>query len=258
MSLEALLHVPLTIDHDCYDEKLIELLTIIKPEWKKESIRVDRLKKGYVNLLLRCSDGATDEQMEEKEGKNQLQENEEKKEELVVRVFSRFAQKQTFDRESEIQTMRVFSQEGLIDKFYCRFENGVVYRYCCGEPLTRKQLENANIRELIAKELHRLHAVNVEKYVGDLNRVNMMDIIKDRWSYIQAMDYSDVIQSERYKTTFPPLENLGDAILDLDEFSRELFETFPVTWCHGDCHLDNIVYNARKGKESETNNLCEV
>ena len=242
MSLKELLHVPIEVDLESYHEQVDRILEIIKPTWKKDTIEITKLTKGYINLLLRCSGGNGNEKIIGNEQKDLGNRNEE---EVIVRVFGKT---QKFDRQVEVQIMRVLHHENLIEQLYCSFDNGVVYNFAPGETLSRKQLEDSNIRKGIAEKLHHLHKVDIESFIGPIQKTTIIDRMRGRWDKIKARDYTDIEHSERYKEVFPPLKELGDVIDDLQAILDELNAIFPVTWCHTDCHVHNIIYDQITGK----------
>ena len=281
MSLKELLHIPIEVDSESYHEQIYRILKIIKPTWKKDTIKIVKLTKGYINLLLKCSngngnekiirDGNSDEQKDDSNSsKSEVTANDKEREiagssteeaikdnshdkaiddvnedEVIVRVFGKT---QKFDRQVEVQIMRVLHHENLIEQLYCSFDNGVVYNFAPGETLSRKQLEDSNVQKGIAEKLHHLHKVDIESFIGPVQKTTIIDRMRGRWDNIKARDYADIEQSEHYREVFPPLKKLGEVIDDLRMVYKELGETFPVRWCHADCHVHNIIYDQTTGK----------
>lgn len=78
-------------------------------------------------------------------------------EQVLIRVYGRHTEC-IIDREAELRNMAMLGERGLAGRLYGQFENGFVYSFIPGQPLSSTDLPlNA---ALIASELARWHTIN--------------------------------------------------------------------------------------------------
>ena len=65
------------------------------------------------------------------------------------------------DREKEISTMLLLNDLRLSTKLYCQFDNGIVYGYVPGRPVTIDEMHDAAMCGRIAKTMAKFHKVQV-------------------------------------------------------------------------------------------------
>lgn len=75
---------------------------------------------------------------------------------LLVRIYGKNTEV-LIDRKQEISNFKLLHSYGFAPKLLATFENGLVYEYCSGRPLTKDQLLVEHVWRGIARQMAEMH-----------------------------------------------------------------------------------------------------
>ena len=243
--MEELPHVEVRVDQSSPDHGVRQLVATLK--WDLKFVELKRMTMGMVNCLVRCSyrppGGAV------------------AGEDIMVRVFGNNGELDScFNRDSEVQLMRVLAREKLIPPLYFSFSNGIGYGYAEGDIMKREQFLDDTILRKLAQYLHRVHHTNYEGYVGKLDRPGVLVFMDRPWEILTSRDVSSIEQEERFKASCPSVQELHKEVGPLHSIYDKLCEDYQVVYCHADVHIYNMIHNPGSGNitfiDWEGSNWC--
>ena len=188
---------------------------------------------GYLNKLLMCS----------------YDDNPNPDDIIIIRVWGDQRDLNfLFNRDSEIEVMRILHDEEIVPTLYCKLNNGFVHGYVKGETLERKQFYDDHILKGIALQQHKLHSIDISKYQDvSKKRNNMKDGLGMMWQYV--LDNVDN-KSKDMKTLMadiPGIEKLQKEVDKVYSIYEQLRQDHDIVCCHLDAHKRNIVYDCKTG-----------
>jgi ethanolamine kinase len=223
------------IDEENLKQNIINISSIIKPEWKKEieNMKIVNLNGGITNRLVACY-----------LNQNGLDTSDT----LLFRMYGKNTEK-FISRENEISTMQLMKKQDIGPEFYCKFLNGICYEYLPGKIIDQKLIFEEKVSRKIAEAVASLHFVNFEE----------AQVFKKsgRTPFIFPKIYELLnLVNEDYKTNMP---HMTDEFLKKIPSTNSLLEEIKflenhlvnytkqndsmVLFSHNDLLLGNIIYN---------------
>ncbi len=223
------------IDEDNFNEKLIEISIIIKPEWKKEigDIGIINLNGGITNKLVACY----------------LKQNGlDTPDTLLFRMYGKNTEK-FISRENEISTMQVMKKHDIGPEFYCKFVNGICYEYLPGQITNQKMIFDEEVSKKIAQAIASLHLVNFEKAVAFKKNGETPFIFPKIYQLLNLVneDYRANMphMNDDFLKTMPTTKILLEEVKFLENhlvnYTKE--NDSLILFSHNDLLLGNIIYN---------------
>ncbi|CAH1173889.1 unnamed protein product [Phaedon cochleariae] len=226
MNFETKLHVPfidVTIDENNIQEGALEVLKIIRPRWKQDTIRFKLLTDGITNKLVGCKPEDADEE-----------------ETVLVRVYGNKTDL-LIDREAETRNIMILNKAGLSPHLYATYRNGLAYRYVPGNTLTSETVMNPSIYELVARRLALVHRVNVNGV--SCTQPIIWDKLKDFLNLVPD-SFSDNEKNMRYLKNVTHKSEIVKEANELRPILEEL--NSPIVFAHNDLLLGNIIFTESK------------
>lgn len=177
---------------------------------------------------------------------------------LIVRLYnfrmdtSQFSNKEESlqNRDLEFESMCQASQLGICAQVFARFRNGIAYKYFDGSTLKLEQVHDIELGRKIAQQVARLHTLRIEnrrtKQPTQMMRMRhdaMPQFIKMFETIQTKIDMSSV---EEYKF-LPKLLDLNNEINQIEN-RLEAIGWGPITFCHNDLNLSNILFDSVTGQ----------
>eukprot|EP01102_Stenamoeba_stenopodia_P000512 TRINITY_DN104_c0_g1_i2.p1 TRINITY_DN104_c0_g1~~TRINITY_DN104_c0_g1_i2.p1 ORF type:complete len:463 (-),score=86.93 TRINITY_DN104_c0_g1_i2:196-1584(-) len=163
---------------------------------------------------------------------------------LLMRVYGKGTEI-LIDREAEVITMDCMNENGMAAPLYGRFQNGIIYGYTPGKPLTPDQMSERDKFPLIAKELARFHGIKVPTPRGRESKLLFQTI--GGWLKEVPEHYSNPIMNDQFHRQF----SMKWCRNELAMLEREILKHRPdIVFCHNDLLCGNIVYNERSDQKS--------
>lgn len=75
---------------------------------------------------------------------------------VLVRIYGKNTEV-LIDRKREISNFKLLHSFGFAPRLLATFENGIVYEYCEGKPLTKQQLSVERVWRVIARRMAEMH-----------------------------------------------------------------------------------------------------
>lgn len=195
-------------------------------------LSVNQFKDGITNKLFKVEVSPPRDPLEMRESHG-----EEAKITLLMRVYGKGTEL-LIDREAEVITMDSMNHSGMAAPLYGRFQNGIVYGYTPGKPLTPDQLSAKDKFPLIAKQLARFHATKVPTPRGRESKL-LFQTIND-WLREVPEHYENPVMNDRFHRQF----SMKWCRNELATLEREIMKHRPdIVFCHNDLLCGNIVYN---------------
>ena len=151
-------YIPLRIDASLYQSGILEVLELVRPQWKHDTVKFKEFKGGLTNLIVGVKSGEEDI--------------------LLIRVYGRNTEK-FINRESEIKNLVYLNKHIGTPPVYAHFDNGLCYGYVKGAPLELNDLYDKMMMRRIARELARIHALPLP--AEDANKPLLYDVFFTGW-----------------------------------------------------------------------------
>ncbi|CAH2091913.1 unnamed protein product [Euphydryas editha] len=143
--------VPVEINEIDIFKGILKLLSFIRPEWTPENITFKVFTDGITNKLV---------------ASQFLDEHGHDSDIVLVRIYGNKTDL-LIDRNAEVRNIAILNKTGLAPKIYGVFKNGLAYEYCPGVTLTPDTVTDANISSLVAKQMAKMHKVQLGKEVSN-------------------------------------------------------------------------------------------
>ena len=198
-----------------------ELITLLRPDWSREPLHVRVFTGGTTNVLY----GVRREKSEEKET-------------LLVRLFGEGSDL-LVDRLMERKCIEFLQPFGYAEPVHASFNNGFVYGYVCGKPVTTSCMRKAEVCGKIARHMATIHSIPVPAEVS--NRKDLQpSVLKNLRKWVQYVPS---------RFTDSTVEQQASAIPNREELQKEVAafcdllqtHTSPFVFCHNDLTAGNIL-----------------
>ncbi|ELU17086.1 hypothetical protein CAPTEDRAFT_216393 [Capitella teleta] len=219
----------LIIHEENIQEEAVDLVLKLRPQWKKDEIKVTVFTDGISNKLVGCC-------LKTDLAKDDL---------VLVRVYGQNSEL-LVDRKAELKTLAMMHAVGCSEPLYATFKNGLSYGFVQGHCLHEENVRDEHIAKLIAREMVTLHSVNPAEILPgvDLGETHTksrsivfiklerwLEYLKENPSPDEALPSVDALRAE--------LKMLEKELLQLNS---------PLVFSHNDLLLKNIVYNKEKDR----------
>ncbi|KAG2379468.1 hypothetical protein C9374_006585 [Naegleria lovaniensis] len=171
---------------------------------------------------------------------------------VLVRCFGHNSEN-LIDRKAELHYIQQISLHypELAPTIYCKFQNGLIYRYFEGIGLD--ELGGAKDHYLqIAKLMKAIHSIHVPSFQSEsssckhhIHPHKLKPVVFER-----THRWLDLLKSRREE--FNKSSNSIPSVLDMDQLEKEVnliqsyCQDFPVSFCHNDIGAHNIIYNDKE------------
>lgn len=181
------------------------LLGLVFPELDLDDTHIEPCVGGFTNKLFKANVKAQDL------GRDLH---------VLIRVFGTKTE-YIIDREAELRHMLMLGERGLAGKIHGIFENGYVYEYILGAPLS--PIEMPEHYQLIAREMATWHSIKPNNSsVGPT-------LFSTLRNWLNMVDDTDIDCSERH------------AYAQIINKLESSFKDEPVVFCHNDILSANII-----------------
>ncbi|CAG8682149.1 13198_t:CDS:2 [Ambispora leptoticha] len=189
-------------------------------DWKEEELEFSRF-----NDVVRCRN-KTDERFE-----------------VVIRVYGKDSHI-FVDRGQEIRNLLVLSKAGLSTPLYAKFKNGLVYGFVPGKSLTLENLKDPFISAQIAKQLAKLHKVNIKDSCKE------QILFRKIYSWLNKVPekYTNPKKNKMFHQHFNLKQSKKRKAAYLECEVAKI--NSPIVFCHNDLLYTNIIYQEPEKKVS--------
>ncbi|KAH7302350.1 hypothetical protein KP509_23G068800 [Ceratopteris richardii] len=183
-----------------------------------DELSVSRVSGGITNLLLKVS----------------IKSNTGRDDSVTVRIFGPNTD-EVIDRKRELQAIRPLSDAGFGAMLLGVFQNGMVQSFINARTLTPSEMTAPHLASLIAKELRRLHNLDMP---GAKDAQLWIDISR-LLEKASNLSFDDHLKQQSYETI--SFKQLREEVRSLKEASHLL--NAPVVFCHNDLLSGNFMYS---------------
>ncbi|XP_070569903.1 ethanolamine kinase 1-like [Ptychodera flava] len=211
--------IDVTVDEYKPEPGALDLMKIIRPEWKPENIQFKVFTGGIMNKLFGCY----------------LPEN--TRDIVLVRIYGHKSEL-TMDRANEIEILQVLFKAKCGPELYCCFNNGICYQYIPGETIDSDMVKSEKVYPLIANRMAKLHTVKPE----DDRKILSAGLFPTMKKFYQMIprEFENEQKNRRFQENIPDYDQLGKEVEELETKLVPL--NSPIVFCHNDLLLGNIVY----------------
>eukprot|EP00117_Sycon_ciliatum_P000290 scpid3858/ scgid6413/ Ethanolamine kinase; Protein easily shocked len=201
------------------EESVLDLIRLVRPEWKSEELAIRVFQGGVTNRLYGVlADG------------NSVART------LLVRVFGEGSDL-FIDRRKEREYIELLWRHGHAEPLCATFDNGFVYGYIVGRPLTVTSVRLPHVFPKIARQLAQLHSVPKPDGISNpepailRNLVDWLDLVPETFSKADVHQRVDAILPSR-SVLKAEVKALVDRLQSLNS---------PVVFGHNDTTPGNIL-----------------
>ncbi|XP_026220551.1 ETNK_euk domain-containing protein [Anabas testudineus] len=210
-----LLYMDIHIDENEPCRGILDLLSILRPQWKAEDIQLKTFTEGITNQLIGCYVGSVQEPCC-----------------VLVRLYGKMTELYV-NRDKEVEMFQLFHAHGCGPEIYCSFQNGICYEFIRGKVLDDELLRQPSIYRLIAAEMGRIHSIRPKCGLP------VEPLLWKKMSHFLTLVQSSV------KSPVPSFETLS---AEMELLKRHLSQIdSPTVLCHNDLLTKNIIYNHKEG-----------
>nr|XP_039269016.1 ethanolamine kinase 2-like [Styela clava] len=209
----------ISIDLDNYVEGSMQILQLIRPEWKRENIKIKVFNDGISNKMLGFIHDTNV---------------------ILIRINGNMTDMFT-DRQSEIENFEILHGAGCGPMLHCIFDNGLCYDFIEGDTLSREDLRKPEIYNLITREMVRFHKIQLKD--SSSNQSPAVFKLCDKFLHLAFSDGAPP-GKELVGYNGPKETELRKEFSTLREHLFELKS--PIVYCHNDLLVNNIVFNNLK------------
>jgi len=214
-----------TVDKDDLMPGVLEVVSRIKPSWTAANVKHTVFKDGITNKLV---------------GVHLLDDEQNM---ILVRIYGENTSL-IIDRESEIKNIQTLQARGFAPKLYASFSNGLAYQYLPGDILTVSSCREDNIFRLVAQHMASFHR---QFGSNDTENQNAKTFLWDKMECFLSLapkKFCDPVKQEIFTKFLPSIEDLRN---EFEWMKSELEQlNSPLSFCHNDLLLANILYNQEK------------
>ncbi|KAF0973963.1 hypothetical protein FDP41_006995 [Naegleria fowleri] len=186
---------------------------------------------------------------------------------VLVRCFGQNSEN-LIDRKAELHYIQQISLHypELAPSIYCKFQNGLIYRYFEGIGLD--ELGGAKDHYLqIAKLMKAIHSIHVPSFQSESSSCKPHHNNHRNAHHVKPVVFErthrwlDLLKSRREE--FNKSSDSIPSVLDMDQLEKEVnliqsyCKDFPVSFCHNDIGAHNIIYN-EKENHSYLHSILEI
>ncbi|XP_035790784.1 ethanolamine kinase-like [Anopheles albimanus] len=248
----AVPHVPLTIGEHSVNEGALEVLKVIRPNWRASDVRFKLFTDGITNKLVGCfnqpnqRDNALSKQSSSSSGSGSSPLDATLDNDVVlVRVYGNKTDL-LIDRRKEVENIVLLHQHGYAPALYATFDNGLAYAYEAGVTLTPHTCQEERIWPLVARRLAQIHKVRPTAQPGKPDAPPALPAKVHQFLQLVPERFSDATINDRVWQTFPCASELRTEFDAL--YARLLALGSPIVFCHNDLLLGNVIYDEARAK----------
>lgn len=234
MASSEVTRLDLTIDETDVIRGAGEVLKVIRPHWRSDSVRFKLFTDGITNKLVGCfnqNNNANDDDDDTAD--------DETHDVVLIRVYGNKTDL-LIDRKKETENICLLHRYGYAPTLYATFRNGLAYEFVPGVTLTPDSCREERVWPLVAKRMAQMHKVRDES-VGDCRKPMLPDKL-DQFLKLVPQVFSDLVKDSRISQIFPKTDELRR---DFDELYKRLTQlNSPTVFCHNDLLLGNVIYSA--------------
>ncbi|XP_070569897.1 ethanolamine kinase 1-like isoform X4 [Ptychodera flava] len=212
--------IDITVDENEAEPGALELMKIVRPEWKAENIQFKMLTGGNTNKMYACY-------VPEIPGDT-----------VLIRIYGHKSELMV-DRAKEIETFQVLFKAKCGPELYCCFNNGICYQYIPGVTIDSDMVKSEKVYPLVAHKMAQMHTIKPEDG-SQISNPGLFPTMK-RWYQNFPKDFEDEETNIRFKENIPNYDQLGKELEELETTLVQL--NSPIVFCHNDLLLANIVYD---------------
>ncbi|XP_021964457.1 ethanolamine kinase 1 [Folsomia candida] len=230
--------MPLTLEITLRDETLEEdafqIIKVVRPNWNPETVRSKLYTGGISNKLIGYyQDGKIGEDV------------------VMIRMYGQNTELM-IDRKAEIDTMILLHGYGLGPELYAIFRNGICYEFIQGRILSMEDVRSPEVYPRVVAEMVKMHcdipsnglAGNHAEEAGMWNKIRTFDALVEE---ILQTNPTLVARLETFGFDVSP--GFGTrAIKEMENILKS--QNMPITFCHNDLLLGNIIYDPNTSKVS--------
>ncbi|XP_031420157.1 ethanolamine kinase 1-like isoform X2 [Clupea harengus] len=222
---KRLLHLKITIKEEAPHNGVMELLKILRPQWRTEDIKMKVFTEGITNQLMGCYTGCLWSS-----------------DVVLVRVYGNMTDLY-LDRRKEMEMFQILHEHGCGPKLYCSFENGICYEFLQGMVLDDTLLREPIIYRLIAEEMAKIHTI--QPWTSSPPQAVLWTKMSQ---FLQLVRDSENKTPMLSSLCLPEAASVEALKSEMNELKRRLGHVYsPTVLCHNDLLTKNIVYNDTKG-----------
>ncbi|XP_062402638.1 ethanolamine kinase 1-like [Sardina pilchardus] len=224
--ITGLLHLKISVKEEDPLSGVMELLRILRPQWRAEDIKTKVFTEGITNQLMGCYTGC-------------LRSSEDV---VLVRVYGNMTDLY-LDRRKEMEMFQILHEHGCGPKLYCSFDNGICYEFLHGMVLDDPLLRQPDIYRLIAEEMAKIHSIKPR--TSSPPQVVLWTKMSQFLQLVQEAENETPILRSLCVAEVASMEALKG---EINELRRRLGQVYsPTVLCHNDLLTKNIIYNDTKG-----------
>lgn len=162
-----------------------------------------------------------------------------REERAILRINGRGSEK-LVNREREVEVMVALGQAGLCSPIYCQLENGLLYGYAPGRPLTLEDMRDEGLMRKVAASLARLHMVKLPPSLGHTEI-----LLWDKYNcWLEGLP-RELDSNPDFSSRIGSLQSLKTESQWLRKQMAEV--TSPIVFCHSDLNKPNVIYDEATG-----------
>lgn len=229
------MRIDLAIDEADVIRGAEEVLKVIRPHWRSDSVRFKLFTDGITNKLVGCfnQNNNTNDDDDVDTVDNDTNDV------VLIRVYGNKTDL-LIDRKKETENIRLLHRYGYAPTLYATFRNGLAYEFVPGVTLTPESCREERVWRLVAKRMAQMHKVR-DSSVGDCSKPMLPDKLEQFVKLVPAV-FGDPVKHARISQIFPNTDELRRDFDDLYERLKRL--NSPTVFCHNDLLLGNVIYNA--------------
>ncbi|XP_067940988.1 ethanolamine kinase 1-like [Watersipora subatra] len=209
-----------------------EVLSQVRPSWSWQDIMMKPFTAGITNKICGYYHN-TDPKWDDM---------------LLVRLYGKNTDL-IINRADEQRNMLIMHEVGSGPPLYAVLNNALVYGFVQGVPTDVKVIRELEVRDLVAKEMAKLHNVDLSGRKGMDTAAPLLYGKMENFLKVVPTSLSDPEKKRRW-------EDFGKSIDDLRnefELMKELTDSLgdlPCGFTHNDLLLENLIYNKENHKMS--------
>ncbi|XP_064642641.1 ethanolamine kinase 2-like [Lineus longissimus] len=220
----------IALDHNKVQEEVFQLLALLKPDWRKDDVKIKVLEDGHVNVMIACY-------------VTKLEES------VVVRVFGDMIVFPIHKKPGrEIKTVRVMNELGLCVPILCTFNNGYCMEFVHGETIGMGSIHQIGFDVVIRDSLRELARYHSNEHAELAKEMGLDDtpVIFENCEF--ALGLQPDFDDPKIMASFGDAELPPDMKGELDAIEKKLLRLLkeadmPVAFCHNDTNPTNVFFD---------------
>ncbi len=218
-------HLDITLDTDCHENDLFQIVQKLRPEWKQSDITIEKKSGGYLNQVYSCLHN--DDLVLQEDG-------------LLVRMNgkNRKAMERVFiHKQHEIRYVKEMNAHKIGAPLLATFNNGLILKLMKGKTLSPEELQNQDIERKVAKMLAQIHLITIPSDIP-----KCWELKEGLLRCMGELDQDSNLE-ERYKELYTStIRKEFDCMVQWIESCN-----IPIELNHGDCSPANLIYDEQTG-----------